>query len=61
MDKICALLGGVQVETASDKQQKLYNLAERATSLVLDQITNPLEVQATILKYLRQAADLEGA
>ena len=61
MDKICALLGGVQVETASDPQQRLYNLAEKATSAVIDKISNPLEVQATILKYLRQAADLEGA
>lgn len=61
MDNICALLGGVQVETASDKEQTLYNLAEKAASAALDKVTNPLELQATLLNFLRQAAKLEGA
>lgn len=61
MEKICALLGGVQVEIAFDKEQSLYNLSEKAASAALDKVTNPLELQATLLNYLRQAANLEGA
>lgn len=58
MDNICALLGGVQVETSSDREQSLYNLAKQATSAAIDKISNPLELQATILKFMRQAAEL---
>jgi len=66
MEKICALLSSVQVQTTSSREQSLYNLAERATSVILEQFPLPpvnaeQVVHGVVLRYLRQAADLEGA
>lgn len=66
MDKICALLSGVQVTTSTSTEQTLYNLAEKATSVILEQFPLPPVgaehvIRGVVLRYMRRAADLEGA
>lgn len=65
MGQVCALLNSVVVDTPS-KEQTLYNLAEKATSVILEQ--SPLFpvgaehiVRGIVLRYMRQAANIEGA
>lgn len=65
MNQICALLNSVTVETP-DSEQKLYNLAEKATSVILEQFPLPpvnaeQVIHGVVLRYMRQAAEIKGA
>ena len=63
MGQLCALLNGVQVSTASSTEQTLYNLAEKASSVILEQFPLPpvgaeQVVHGVVLRYMRQAANI---
>ena len=65
MEQICALLNSVSVDTPLE-DQSLYNLAEKATAVILEQFPLPPVnaekiVRRVVLRYMRLAANIEGA